>query len=36
LIWAIGAASSARGMPAVAINNPAANHSAKPNFFLPG
>jgi hypothetical protein len=36
LICAIGATSSARGTPAVAINNAAANHSATPNFFLPG
>jgi hypothetical protein len=36
LICAIGATSSARGMPAVTINNAAANHSVKPHFFLPG
>jgi hypothetical protein len=33
--WTIGGASAAAGTPAVAINNPAANHSAKANFFLP-
>jgi hypothetical protein len=35
LIWAIGEVSAAQGTPAVAINNAAANHSARPKFFLP-
>ena len=35
LIWAIGGASAAEGIPAAVINNAAAKHSTKPNFFLP-
>jgi hypothetical protein len=33
--WAIGGASAAEGIPAAVINNAAAKHSTKPNFFLP-
>jgi hypothetical protein len=35
LIWAIGEVSAAEATPAIAISNAAANHSTKPNFFLP-
>jgi hypothetical protein len=35
LIWAIGEVSAVDGAPAVAINDAAANHSTKLNFFRP-
>ena len=33
--WTIGGASAAEGIPPAVINNAAAKHSTKPNFFLP-